>query len=134
MNSSEIASLWEPLAEKIGRPAIHYLPPDVDPHGTWMLSGRTAPREMCPNANSFVIAPEVAAALWRDHAVRWLATKGVVGVMLDPPEIFVVGQVEVGSGFYRRGGLDAPWLDMHGVTLDHALAAACRAVLAEVKA
>lgn len=141
MTAAEIAALWEPLAEKIGRPRCGDGTLQWD-DGEWLIlwDGGGINEPAASNWRAKDIAPindAMTAALWRDHAVRWLAERTAIHMN--------------GIGGSRRiwvqtqGSRDGPedteitidgyrYERVHGETFDHALAAACRAVPAEVKA
>lgn len=103
MNAQEIAELWEPLAEKIGKGL------SLEPLREWYVHDH----------QDDAVPDDIAATLWRDHAVRWLAnhaadaTGGNVRIYWNGQSASVEPD-------------DAPD-EYVGPTLDHALAAACRA-------
>lgn len=125
MDAKQIAELWEPLAEKIGRPEGL----EQDGMYGYVLAGET----VCRGHGDYgkpMAPPAIAAALWRDHAVRWLLTRRMYvsapcGNSSNPQTaawgLWVTG-VYPKHLAYLGSSIDTDY--------DHALAAACRAVSA----
>lgn len=118
MNAQELATLWEHLAARC---------PELRPvDGEWSLGAVVGHDiyfpvllrwESASDPETHNESPLVAAALWRDAAVRFLAESGIaVNVM-----------PLTASGWSVK--VAASHKDHRGSTLDHALAAAVGAVL-----
>lgn len=113
MNAKDISELWEPLAERC---------PELRPEHLRLqrtADGCYAHWELAIDAP---VRPVTAAALWREAALRWLAEQSWY-VRIQP--IHARGMVVV--NVIDRDARSIA--DVGAATLDHALAAAVRAVL-----
>lgn len=116
MDAKQVAELWEPLADKIGRPEGNHSRWLVWWCGQWRWSDHPSPLEHDIGALADAV---MAAALWRDHATEYAERHGYtvrhVSGQWVPLALTECGAIAV-RGWTR------------GMSRDHALAAACRAV------
>lgn len=111
MNAKDISELWEPLAERC---------PELRPEHLRLqrtADGCYAHWELAIDAP---VRPVTAAALWREAAVRWL---------VEQTRDTVHGDVRVSIWNDGQFCVELDGMCYFGPTLDHALAAAVRAVL-----
>lgn len=162
MNAKEVAELWEPLVDVIGRPEGLSLMTEDDMNrmnessaaymdglaqrcfeqgDVWGWESNTRAAESYRNTGSRMdwlpvwvtpsripgmrsnLTPEQARAMWRDHAVNFLRDH-----MLS---LFPADERDRETGHFVELDHDLDEGDrrhFNGPTLDHALAAACRAV------
>lgn len=127
MTAAELASLWEPLARatdsalRPGMPTWWLIRDGVPKRWGWVAA---EPTPGTPRRPLFV-PDEIAAALWRDAAVRWLLVQRKRMFLERSPQ----GRVSVGKLLGENASLMVIPMNEIGDDLDHALAAAVKAVL-----